>query len=94
MVDGDWCIASVNKGKAESGTIVSLAVLTAEPAEVVLRPVVANALFASLRAASPAVCPAPDGAIPCLAMGALATTSPGRGWVFCVPLTLPPPVLM
>jgi hypothetical protein len=80
--------------KAESGTIVSLAVLTAEPVEMVLRPVVANALFAALRAASPAVRPAPAGAAPRFAMGALATTSPGKGRLFCVPLTLPPPVLM
>ena len=60
----------------------------------VLRPLVANALFAALRAASAAVCPAPAGAAPLFAMGALAVTTPGSGWVFCVPLTLPPPVLM
>jgi hypothetical protein len=60
----------------------------------VVRPVVANALFAALRAVSPAVWPVPARAAALFPMGALAATILGRGWVFCVPLTLPPPVLM
>jgi hypothetical protein len=68
--------------KAESGTIVSLAVLTAESVEVVVWPVVANALFAALRATSPAACPALAAAVPLLAGGVFAATMPGRDWVF------------
>ena len=68
--------------------------LTAEPVEVVLRPVVANALFDALRATSPAGCLALAAAAPLLAGSALPATMPGRGCDFCVPLTGPPPVLI
>ena len=79
--------------KAESGTIVSLLVLTAEPVDVVLRPLLAIALLAALRATSPALCTTLAAALPLFLGGGLAVTVPYKGWVRCVPLTAPPPVL-
>ena len=79
--------------KAESGTIVSLLVLTAEPVDVVLRPLLAIALLAALRATSPVFCAGPAAAVPLFVGGGLGTTVPDNGWVRCVPLTAPPPVL-
>src|SRR5260370_38019968 len=82
---------------AESGTMFSCAVLTAALVEVALRPVLARALVAWLRAESPAICAAllarfaapvfaADGAV-----GPL--TVPARALVAWVPLTRPPGLL-
>src|SRR5712692_2315482 len=83
---------------ADSGTMFSCAVLTAALVEVALRPVLARALVAWLRAESPAICAAllarfaapvfaADGAV-----GPL--TVPASALVAWVPLTGPPVVLM
>jgi len=70
-----------------------LEVLTAEPVDVALRPVLASALMVALRATSPAFCTAFTAALALFLGGGLATTVPDNGWVRCVPLTAPPPVL-
>ena len=52
MVDTEGCRARGKWLKAENGTTVSLAVLTAEPVEVLPRPLLARELAARLRATS------------------------------------------
>ncbi len=74
--------------KAEKGTTASFAMLTAAPVEVFLRPALASAFAAALRALScataPAVVPRAD----------FSTVVPATAWVAWVPLTEPPEVLM
>ena len=79
MVDGQRRLARPRNGaKAESGTIVSLAVLTAAPAEALLLPTLASALVEALRAESFAE-PSPSWrAEPARAFAALATVPDGR----------------
>src|SRR5581483_6872144 len=78
---------------ADSGIIVSDAVLTAAPVEVAPFPVLASALFCALRSASPAIDAAVEAAVLLLPVGTLASTVPAAAWVVCVPLAAPPDVL-
>src|SRR5512147_1550750 len=78
------------RANADSGTIFSLLVLTALPVEVLLRPPVASALLARLRAASFAAAAAEElgdvAVLPTLVV-------PATACVDCVPVTAPPEVL-
>jgi len=76
--------------KAEKGTTDSWLVLTAAPVEVLLRPALARALAAALRALSWATALAVAAASP----AGLSTVVPATAWVAWVPLTTPPAVLM
>jgi len=78
---------------AESGTMVSLEVLTGAPVEVALRPVLARVLLARLRAVSLAIWAVAVAAEALLAAGTFATTVPASALVDFVPPTVPPLVL-
>ena len=73
--------------------MVSGDVLTAAPVDVERRPELAMALLAWLRALSPAIGVVVAVLLPRCCAGALVNTVPSSGWVACVPLTGPPPVL-
>ena len=72
---------------AEKGTTVSLAMLTAEPVEVLPRPEFANEFDARLRATSVATL------LAVAAEAAFKTVVPATACVSCVPLAEPPEVL-
>ena len=72
----------------------SLAVLTAAPVEVALRPVLASAFVAWLRAVSAAICAAVVDALAAPVVAVFAVTVPASALVAWVPLTGPPALLM
>src|SRR5215469_7664761 len=79
--------------KAEKGTTDSAAVLTAEPVEVLPRPLLARELAARLRATSLAMLAAEFADEEVFVEADLNTVVPATACVACVPLTAPPAVL-
>ena len=83
-----------NEAMAESGIIVSFEVDTAAPVDALDLPLAAIALFARLRAASPAIAAALALALVALVLLVGALKVPATAFVDCEPLALPPDVLI